>query len=332
VAFPVRRIPLSLLLAILLTSAAGVLTAGDQAPARTDLDAFMEKVLARREVTRKTLQEYILAEKERFEVLGPGRTPLYRFEREYEWFIREGQHVRSPVRVDGVPIGEADRREYEENWLRRERRRQRDGKDAERGEISTSASVREPDAEPPPHDEKKAGLSPLGQPRFVSEAYFLDFKFEPGHYYLAGRSTLEGREVLEIEYYPTRLFGPDEEKRRKRSEDRDQRAQEINRQMNRTSLVTLWVDPATHQIVKYTFSNVWLDFLPGGWMVRVDDMKASMTMGQPFEGVWLPRTLSIEAGVTLASGSYEARYGREFSNFRQADVKSRIKTIKQGPR
>ena len=34
--------------------------------------------------------------------------------------------------------------------------------------------------------------------------------------------------------------------------------------MNKTALVTLWVDPAEHQIVKYTFDNVWLDFLPGG--------------------------------------------------------------------
>ena len=36
--------------------------------------------------------------------------------------------------------------------------------------------------------------------------------------------------------------------------------------MNKTALITLWVDPAEHQIVKYTFDNVWLDFLPpGGW-------------------------------------------------------------------
>ena len=34
--------------------------------------------------------------------------------------------------------------------------------------------------------------------------------------------------------------------------------------MNKTALVTLWVDPVEHQIVKYTFDNVWMDFLPGG--------------------------------------------------------------------
>ena len=41
--------------------------------------------------------------------------------------------------------------------------------------------------------------------------------------------------------------------------------------MNKTALVTLWVDPSNHQIVKYTFDNVWLDFLPGAWLVRVDE-------------------------------------------------------------
>ena len=32
----------------------------------------------------------------------------------------------------------------------------------------------------------------VNEPRFVSESYFMDFKFEPGNYYLAGREKLEG--------------------------------------------------------------------------------------------------------------------------------------------
>ena len=82
--------------------------------------------------------------------------------------------------------------------------------------------------------------------------------------------------------------------------------QDIERRMNKTALITLWIDPREHQIVKYTFDNVWLDFLPAGWLVKVDDIRASMTMGQPFPGVWLPRELNIHAGVTLANGSFEA--------------------------
>ena len=98
--------------------------------------------------------------------------------------------------------------------------------------------------------------------------------------------------------------------------------------MNKTALVTLWVDPAEHQIVKYTFDNVWLDFLPGAWLVRVDDLRASMTMGQPFEGVWLPRTINIHGGFTLATGSFEASYERAFTNYREADIKTTIKVPK----
>jgi hypothetical protein len=317
-------------------------------PAQTDLDALMAKVLERREVNRKALEQYILAETERFEVLGPGRLPLYRFKREYEWFIRDGMHVRSPVRFDGVPIDEPRRRAFEDDWILRERRRRQreaDGEETAKREITISVSgpgTPRPRPQPPkpPPPEEKPDMSAIGQPRFVSEAYFMDFKFEPGNYYLAGRSTLEGREVLEVEYYPTRMFSDDEERKRPERSARQPdagtrertREQEIERQMNKTSLVTLWVDPAAHQIVKFDFENVWLDFLPAGWMVRVGDLKASMVMGQPFDGVWLPRVMSIHAGVTLASGSYEASYEREFSNYRQGDVKSRIKSIKKDPR
>ena len=38
------------------------------------------------------------------------------------------------------------------------------------------------------------------EPRFVSEAYFLDFEFEAGNYYFVGREQLAGREVVRIEY------------------------------------------------------------------------------------------------------------------------------------
>jgi outer membrane protein assembly factor BamA len=88
------------------------------------------------------------------------------------------------------------------------------------------------------------------------------------------------------------------------------------------------VDPAEHQIVKYTFDNVWLDFLPGAWLVRIDDLRASMTMGQPFPGVWLPRDMAIHAGLTLAAGSFEAGYSRDFSDYREADVKTTIRIPK----
>jgi hypothetical protein len=44
--------------------------------------------------------------------------------------------------------------------------------------------------------------------------------------------------------------------------------------------------------------------------------------------VWLPKSILIHAGMTLANGSYEAVYTRAFSEYRQADVTSRIRVVK----
>ena len=54
------------------------------------------------------------------------------------------------------------------------------------------------------------------EPRFISEAYFMKFPFEPGNYYLAGRETIDGRPVVKVEYYPSRLFSDDEDTREER--------------------------------------------------------------------------------------------------------------------
>ncbi len=55
----------------------------------------------------------------------------------------------------------------------------------------------------------------------MSEAYFMDFKFEPGNYYLAGREKLEGHDVLRIEDYPTNLFNDDDDEKTPREIKRE---------------------------------------------------------------------------------------------------------------
>ena len=291
------------------------------------LDTFMERALARREVNRKTLNEYILDETENFEILGPGRVRLHRGKRDFTWYVRDGMHVRSPVEFNGVEVDAKSRETYEADWIRREKARQerQAKKEKPKGEVSIGSGGVQIDTGTP-------GIG--AEPRFVSEAYFMDFKFEPGNYYLAGREQLEGHDVLRIEYYPTHLFDDDDKKTPKEVRKKDRRGREqqveedIDRKMNKTALITLWVDPAEHQIVKYTFDNVWMDFLPGAWLVRVDDIRASMTMGQPFPGVWLPRGMNIHAGITLANGSFEAGYSRSFSEYREAQVKTTIRVPK----
>jgi len=302
-------------------------------PATSELDAFMKKVLARRDANRKTLEQYVLDESEAFEILGPGRFPLHRTKREFTWYVRDGTHVRSPVKFNGVAVGESERDRYERQWLRREKSRQerrakkaKEGK-KEGGEIAIGPGGLQVDT----------GAAPIPtEPRFVSEAYFMDFKFEPGNYYLAGREQLEGQEVLRIEYYPTKLFDDDDKKTPREIRQKDKRGkgeqieEDIDRRMNKTALITLWVDPKEHQIVKYTFDNVWLDFLPAAWLVRIDELRASMSMGQPFPGIWLPREIDIRAAITLANGSFEAGYERRFSQYREAATSFKIRVPKEG--
>ena len=332
------RRSISRLVILPLVFCAAPVTGQTPAGKTTDLDAFMERALQRRDIDKKTLSDYVLDEVEEFEILGPGRAPFTRMRREYTWYVRDGYHVRSPLKFDGVPIPEDDRRAYEERWLSAEKRRRayRTERDAKRAAENKGAAVSAPS---------------INEPRFVSESYFMDFKFEPGNYYLAGKETLDRQSVLKIDYLPTRLFNDNDEERRdarerpddpKRDEPkRDTRSEQqrqkekdfeadIDRKMNKSSQVTLWVDPASHQIVKYTFDNVWLDFLPGGWIVRIDDLRASMQMGQPFPGVWLPRDVSIHAGATIALGSVEVQYTRAFSNYRKADVSSKVRVPKDG--
>ena len=287
---------------------------------QSELDAFMEKVLAKREHNRATLERYVLDEIEEFQLLGPDRTPLYRTHREYRWYVRDSLHVRSPLKIGGVSVGDRERTEYEERWARRERRRLEEKNEKHGSEASPEPA--EPQIGP-------SGITPIPTPRFVSEAYFMEFKFEPGSYYLAGREQLDGHEVLRIEYYPKRMF-EDDDSPEKRKRDKGQEYEDrINRQMNKTALITLWVDPQEHQIVKYTFDNVWMDFLPGAWLVRVDEIRASMAMGQPFPGVWLPREISVNAGITLANGSFDGKYARRFSDYKLADVKTKLRIPKE---
>ena len=159
------------------------------------------------------------------------------------------------------------------------------------------------------------------EPRFISESYFMEFTFEPGNYYFVGRETLAGREVVRLEYYPTDLFddGPDSD-----DAERDELEDRIDRGFNKTSLVTLWIDPEAYQIVKYTFDNTGLDFLPGRWLLRVDDVGATMEMSQPLGDVWLPLRVTVFGRVTTALGELDLTFTRDFSEYRVAETGGRL--------
>jgi hypothetical protein len=293
-----------------------VLSAG-----QSDLDAFMGRVLAQRDENWKKLQQYVLDERESADLRGPGRVPIWGERREYTWYIRDGFFVRSPVKFNGVEIAESERREYEARYLKRQQareKRRRPGEEADQAPVVPTEDT--------PRDVDGL-LRQTRQPGFISSAYFLRFKFEEGKYALVGRETLDGREVLRIEYYPSKLFGGSDRRRNKDGTSDSDRAHdsEFQRMMNKVSLVTLWVEPKAHQIVKYTFNNLPFDFLPGQWLVHVDDLRATMTMGQPFPDVWLPNDLELQFGMTLAIGQVDMRYAIQYHDYRRPDVTTQVK-------
>ncbi len=308
--------------------------------AQSDLDAFMEKVLARRDDNWKKLQQYVLDEEEKFDLTGPGGFPLWGMRREYTWFVRQGMFVRSPVTADGVKLSDDERRKAEEQWLRRQRNREENEKrraerrakgedvnDADKSVVITPTGV-----EVSSSDEQDTGvpitntedmLKQVREPQFVSSAYFLKFRFEKGHYALAGRDKIGDVQALKIEYYPKAgLFKegrskPDE--RVRKEEDR------IEEKMNKASMVTLWIDPATHQILQYVFDDLDWDFFPGRSLVRIGDLEATMQMAQAFPNIWLPKSIEMHFEMMLAVGAVDARYRVDYLNYKEAAVTYKIK-------
>ena len=281
-----------------------------------DLDAFMSRVLARRDENWKKLQQYVLEERETLHIVGPGATPLYGVP------ARVGVvPTRWPVRQEPAARQRRDRQRGESTqvrsvqWLKREdMREKRRAERAAKGDSAPENTSTTPLTED--------GVRQALEPGFVSAAYFLRFKFDPNHYALAGREQFEGRDVLKIEYYPSQLF---REGRTRPNKEVRKRGVEIENKMNKNAVVTLWVDPAEHQILKYDFENVDLDFLPGRSLVRIDGMNAAMEMGQPFPSVWLPRSLRIGFDVTMALGEFDGRYSVEYHDYKLATVTSKVR-------
>ena len=294
------------LIVIALAAAAGAVSA--QQEPTGDLDALMARVLERRDAGWKALQQYVLQERETFQLTGPGGAPLYGFEREYAWFPRDGFFIRSPLRADGVEIADAERREAEAAFLRRQRRREARRSRGEPQEPAGGAAIEDV-------------ITQSFEPQFIASADFLRFRFDPGQYALAGRERLFDRDVLRIEYYPTKLFTEGRTRPNRRLREEDERVRE---RMNKVSLVTLWVDPAVHQILQYHFDNIDLDFLPVRSLVRVDGMEAWMQMSEPFPGVWLPARVDVRVDLTVALGEVVARYEAQYHDYRQPSVTSTI--------
>lgn len=150
------------------------------------------------------------------------------------------------------------------------------------------------------------------------EAFF-GFKFEFGRYLFAGEQEFEGRKAVVVEYYP--MMRGDEDRRRKT----DKRDDDLDTLFEKTFLVTMLIAPEEHQILRITFDNVGLDFIPARWLVRINDVKASMVMDKPVEGVWLPREISAYGSVSTATMDLSIQYSRKFFAYARSDVKVKLR-------
>lgn len=310
--------------------AAAIVTAGTLAHAasapswQSDLDAFMKNVVAKRDDNWKKFQQYVLDEREQVEFRGPGKIPLWGDRREYTWYVRDGFFVRSPTKANGVTVSEDERRGYEKRFLEREKSREKRAQERAR-----EAAAKGGQAAVVPVDDN-ALLKQSREPEFISSAYFLKFKFEEGKYAFAGRETVDGRELLKVEYYPKMLFSKEQNSRAHRREmgqklKDDNYDAAMEQMLNKVSMVTMWIEPAAFQIVKYNFENVNLDFLPAAWLVRLTDVRATMEMHQPFPDVWLPKDLDFYFSAMLAIGEMDARYRINYLNYKLATATARIK-------
>ena len=140
--------------------------------------------------------------------------------------------------------------------------------------------------------------------------------------------------MLRIEYYPEKLF-QDEPRQGLRGggagtpptaqeKARREKGDQIERQMDKVSFVTIWVEPTERQILQYEFQNIDADFLPARWMLRLDELHASMRMGNPFPGVWLPASLGIRVDMTIAVGRLSAIFETKYRDYRLAETDSRV--------
>lgn len=267
--------------------------AGREAASEDELSAFVARVLERREVNWAELYDYVFREREVVELRSDALVPEQAIRREFVWFVRDGYLVRSPDRFDGARVDAAERRRYEDAWIA-------DTDD----------------------DERRQPLAREG---------FFEFVFKEGHegeFLVAGREKIEGRNTVVLEYYPRRLFADldDEDEDGARQDGvADEFEHEFTRMLDKTSLVRLWVLPEQHQIVRMTFENVGLDFLPLRWLVRVDDFEVTMTMGEPIAGIWLPARIAARGQVSTAAGFLQVVYLREFYDYRRTDVQGAVR-------
>ena len=264
-----------------------------------DIDRFMQRVLAQRDAAPwRGLGDFVLRETYSFELVAPpdSRLSSFRRVRQYEWYVREGTAVRSPVRVDGVGIDDETRRAP----MRRRGCATRSGGAPSYEPIVTMMARRAVGSR------SRKTPSPASSPTSSTSW--------SGRWSRASTTSSAARPSRAARSCASSSTRPAPSGRRP--------ASGINRGIVKTSMVTLWVDPEIHQIVKYAFENAGLDFLRFRWLLRADGLQAEMELA-PVRGVWMPARMTLSGRATTALGEYVAAFTQEFFDYRQAETGAR---------
>ena len=144
---------------------------------------------------------------------------------------------------------------------------------------------------------------------------FFGLEFEPGNSFFAGNDRFEGRDVVVVEYYPEPGSFSDDD-----HEEGDDEDDEIEAQIAKVLLVTMLIDPKEHQIVHMTLDNVGFDFLPAGWLFKLDTIEMSLSMHKPIEDIWLARDIEAYGRVITAGGAVSVRYSSTFYDYTKAET------------
>jgi hypothetical protein len=170
-------------------------------------------------------------------------------------------------------------------------------------------------------EEQKAGEDEwvknekAGKPGYkLDRESFFGFRFKPGRYLYAGEQQFEGRKVLAIDYCP--------------QIDKNHKPEiksSIANALEKSILVSMLIIPEEHQIVQMTFDNVSLDFLPARWLMRLNDIKATLIMDKPLGDVWLPREVSAHGSLSTANMDLAVKYSRQFFSYHKTDVKVKLR-------
>lgn len=257
--------------------------------AMSDLDEFMEKVMQKRTADAENLHDYVFSEKETLEVkVGTKIAAQWSYRREYLWFVRGDYLVRSPVLIDGVKVSDKEKSAAEDEWIN--------------GQKSRKESKNINGLDYP-------ALFGFENENSLDFQAFFGFEFEPGRYLYGGERQFEGKKAVLVEYYP-RTSGV---KKRNNKDD-------IDGLFEKSFLVTMLISPGEHQIFQITFDNVGLGFLPARWLVRMNDLKASMIMDKQKEDIWLPREITAYGSISTAASDISINYSRVFYDYAKSHV------------